>query len=408
MKPILRYAVARGMAALFCAALLLTLSLGASAAIPVTVGTADQLIAALQTAKDDGENDYLIYFASSVGMISLNNASAIEVPVNATVDLSPEMSTLQIAGGVVSVYGQIVGGSIGVTGGTLVRMNGSSITAVITVGGTGAVRAPRTLSLENLAAGSTETIVAVTYRTGEIDTSSFINKSVYAAIYAKLSSGNNFSTVTEITTVVTDAGNVFRLGTRNTTTLSLAYMVTYNGLEGAMLTALNPSSYTTSDAAVLLNNPTKDGFVFMGWTCEALGLLDPTTAAVIPEGTVGALTFLANWMEEQQQPSGGGRTSSGGSSGTDTTESTDETLDAAALQEEAAAAEVPSTTSSSPRLSTGTSSTKVTFSSEVDVVMPTFDSVSQSDGFPWVWVLGGLAALGVAAYIASKLVGRKH
>ena len=117
--------------------------------------------------------------------------------------------------------------------------------------------------------------------------------------------GSNYSSYLTIETVSTDAGNLFRLGTKYTDTLSLTYALTYGGLTDAQLSVLNPTSYTASDAATLLNNPTKEGFLFAGWTCESLGVTVPQEKMVIPEGTTGALTLIAMWVEA---PAGSGKT----------------------------------------------------------------------------------------------------
>ncbi len=204
--------------------------------------------------------------------------------------------------------------------------------------------------------------------------------------------------------MVTSAGNVFRLGTKYTDTLSLTYALTYGGLTGATLTALNPTSYTASDAATLLNNPTKEGFVFAGWTCDALGATVPQERMVIPEGTTGALTFIAMWVEA---PAGGGMSGGTGGSGTGTGTETGD--DAEQQQEKAADQEqADSQQQSSRRTRTASSSTKVDFTSNVDTDVPTIESLSQNQSFPWGWVFGGLGALGVAAYLIAKSLNRKQ
>jgi uncharacterized repeat protein (TIGR02543 family) len=214
--------------------------------------------------------------------------------------------------------------------------------------------------------------------------------------------GSNYSSYKTIKTVVTGADHVFRLGTKYTDTLSLSYSLTYGGLTGATLVALNPTSYTASDTATLLNNPTMDGFVFAGWTCDALGITVPNDALVIPEGTTGELTFIAMWVEAPS--GGGGMGGAGGSNGS--TDTTGE--DAADLQDQAATDEQAATTQQSPRRTrTASSSTKVDFTSEVTAVAPTVESVRGSSSFPWGWVFGGLAALGVLAAFAAQRANRR-
>jgi uncharacterized repeat protein (TIGR02543 family) len=339
----------------------------------------------------------------------------VYIPANVTIDLSTSNGTLrmesgtvslsgtinagtvEVAGATLAVYGYLTGGAATISKGTLVRMSGCSITSGVSVpsSGTGAVRYETVLTLENLNPASTETITAIQYAAiAAADTSGFIQ---YPA------NGTVFPLYGEtITSVTTDAGNVFRLGTRNTTTLSLAYSISYGNVSGATLVSPNPTSYTASDAATLLNNPSKDGFVFDGWTCQELSLGVPTTSAVIPEGTSGALTFVANWTE-QAMPSGGGKT--GGTTGSASI-SDDESDEEDTEAETAAEPETTNETSTnSVRIGRGTSSTKVTFTSDVDEVMPTLESV-QGNAFPWGWILLGAGGTVVVVYVIA-LINRK-
>ena len=176
-------------------------------------------------------------------------------------------------------------------------------------------------------------------------------------------------------------------------------------MTGASLAALNPSTYTASDAAIQLNNPTKDGFTFAGWTCEALGVTVPQEKMVIPEGTTGDLTLIATWVEA---PAGGGKSGgSGGGSGSSTAATTTE--DAATQQQSAATQEQAATgTQSSRRTKTASSSTKVSFSSNEETATTPRTSRKHKQSFPWGWVFGGLAVLGVIAYFAARRANRRQ
>ena len=55
----------------------------------------------------------------------------------------------------------------------------------------------------------------------------------------------------------------------------------------------NPDSYTIESEAITLQNPTKEGYEFLGWTGE--GLEEPTQDLVIPAGSTGNRTYRANW-----------------------------------------------------------------------------------------------------------------
>ena len=391
----------RARAALLLAVLMMSLCFAGTSSSTVMVSSADELTAALNTAATSGDAT-VIYYAPGTSVIELSSYTTI--PSNVTLDLSAGGGVLRVSG-VLGVGGVISGGAIEVTGGTLLRESGSSITATITTSGGGVVRGARVLTLENLSTSGSETISAISYA-GEssADTSTYVTRAATAVLYVKMI-GSNYSSYKTIETVVTSAGNIFRLGTKYTDTLSLTYALTYGGLTGAQLTALNPTSYTASDAATLLNNPTKEGFVFAGWTCDALGATVPQEKMVIPEGTTGALTFIAMWVEA---PAGGGM-SGGTLSGSGTGTGTETGDDAEAQQEEAANQEQADTEQQSTRRTrTASSSTKVDFTSDVDAVVPTIESLSQNQSFPWGWVFGGLGALGIAAYFIAKSLNRKQ
>jgi uncharacterized repeat protein (TIGR02543 family) len=68
------------------------------------------------------------------------------------------------------------------------------------------------------------------------------------------------------------------------------YNITYN-LDGG--TATNPATYRLDSADFTLANPTKSGYVFLGWT-GSNGDTPETTITII-KGTTGDLTYTANW-----------------------------------------------------------------------------------------------------------------
>jgi len=365
----------------------------------VLVSNADELTKALNDAAVSG-NATTIYFAAGTSSIELSGSAV--VPSNVNIDLSAG-GTLRVSG-VLDVGGGITGGAVEVAGGTLLREFTSSITATMTVNSGGAVRGAKVLTLENLSATSGESITAVYYDGSGADTSAYVCRAAAGVIYAKMG-GSNFASYQTIETVVTGAGNVFRLGTKNTDRLSLSYLLTYGGLTGATLSALNPTSYTASDSAILLNNPVKDGFVFAGWLCESLGVTVPQEKLVIPEGTTGDLTFVAVWAEA---PAGGGGGMSGGSGSSSAATDTTAADDAQAQQEQAAAQDQAATQQSTRRTRTASSSTKVDFTSEVSSVVPSVSSLNEGSSFPWALVFGGLGALGIAVYFTARALNRRQ
>ena len=70
------------------------------------------------------------------------------------------------------------------------------------------------------------------------------------------------------------------------------YSITYN-LQGGV-GADNPSSYKKSDPTFTLNNPTKTGYDFIGWTSQ--DITAPQISVSIESGSTGNLTFTANWF----------------------------------------------------------------------------------------------------------------
>lgn len=384
--------ISRTAAVLVASTLLLGVALGAT----VTVNDESSLTSALSAAVS-GDT---VIFQAGVASITLNTAD-VSVPAGVVLDLNS--GVLQLGSGVLHVYGSIANGAINVVGGTLLKESGGSITASISVTGTGSVRGAQVLSLENLDTTSGETIYSIVYdgETGT-DTSSYVQKAATATVYTEMAK-TDYKNLKVVKTVTTNVGNVFRLGTKNTSTLSLAYTISYSGLTGASLSSLNPSSYTASDAATLLVNPTRDGYTFDGWTCVMLGITTPTTSMVIPEGTTGALTFVANWTEDATttgKTGSGGTTSGTSSTTTDTTTTTED-----AETQQAAAAAADSTSTSSRRVKTASSSTKVTFTSEVNTALPTIADV-EGNSFPWGWLFGGAAGIAILIYIAA-LISRR-
>ena len=71
------------------------------------------------------------------------------------------------------------------------------------------------------------------------------------------------------------------------------YVITYD-TDGAELPDGNPKTYKSSDADILLINPEKPGYVFLGW--KTADNPEPNTQTIIKSGTEGALHFTAVWQ----------------------------------------------------------------------------------------------------------------
>lgn len=74
------------------------------------------------------------------------------------------------------------------------------------------------------------------------------------------------------------------------------YTITYDGIDGATFVTDNPASYTVDDSFTL-NNPTKTGYTFTGWTGSNGST--PQTSVNIPKGSTSDKTYTANWRLNQ-------------------------------------------------------------------------------------------------------------
>ena len=77
----------------------------------------------------------------------------------------------------------------------------------------------------------------------------------------------------------------------------IEYSITYNLGDGAENGWGNPDSYTVESYYIYLNEPTRDGYGFMGWT--GTGLDEPTMNVVIESGSTGDREYTATWVELQ-------------------------------------------------------------------------------------------------------------
>ena len=83
-----------------------------------------------------------------------------------------------------------------------------------------------------------------------------------------------------------------------------SYQITFimNDSEDSRAKNKNTSIYTKDDNKQLIN-PTRDGYEFIGWTCQELGILTPTLDVYLPymvsEDTYyyGNITLTANWAQ---------------------------------------------------------------------------------------------------------------
>lgn len=94
------------------------------------------------------------------------------------------------------------------------------------------------------------------------------------------------------------SGNTLIMGTKDTTirpVWSLAtYKITYN-LDGGKTSLTNLMYYDINTETFTLNNPTKKGQAFLGWTTPDNNTLN--LEVTIPTGSYGDKTYIANWKD---------------------------------------------------------------------------------------------------------------
>ena len=92
-------------------------------------------------------------------------------------------------------------------------------------------------------------------------------------------------------------GDSYTMGTENATLYALwtpkTYKITYN-LNGGQLAVQNKATYNIETSTFTLNNPTKRGYEFKGWSGSNL-TGNENQVVSIEMGTYGELTFTANW-----------------------------------------------------------------------------------------------------------------
>ena len=75
---------------------------------------------------------------------------------------------------------------------------------------------------------------------------------------------------------------------------AVSYEIRYELNGGALADGVtNPANYTIESSAVTLNNPTKTGYTFVGWT--GTGLTEPSSSVTIPAGSTGNREYTATW-----------------------------------------------------------------------------------------------------------------
>ena len=74
---------------------------------------------------------------------------------------------------------------------------------------------------------------------------------------------------------------------------AIEYTISYELNGGNLGEQTNPGTYTIESEDITLNNPTRNGYTFAGWT--GTGLSENTTTVTITKGTTENRTYTANW-----------------------------------------------------------------------------------------------------------------
>lgn len=73
------------------------------------------------------------------------------------------------------------------------------------------------------------------------------------------------------------------------------YYISYD-LNGGTVSPANKTSYKITTSTFTLNNPTKDGYTFLGWTGSNGST--PSTNVTISRGSTGSKSYTANWSSD--------------------------------------------------------------------------------------------------------------
>ena len=76
------------------------------------------------------------------------------------------------------------------------------------------------------------------------------------------------------------------------------YTISYE-LNGGTVSTANPTSYNVESQGFTLNNPTREGYTFLGWT--GTNLDNPSTTVAVAKGSTGNRSYTAQWEANKYQ-----------------------------------------------------------------------------------------------------------
>lgn len=122
----------------------------------------------------------------------------------------------------------------------------------------------------------------------DVPSNSWYSKAVSWAVSSGITNGTSSTTFSPNNSVTREQAIIFMYRFNNRKNVS--YKIIYNLMGGSVKT--NPTSYT-SGSSFKLNNPTKTGYVFKGWTGSNSS--SPSTSTSVTSSNTGKLVFTANF-----------------------------------------------------------------------------------------------------------------
>lgn len=130
--------------------------------------------------------------------------------------------------------------------------------------------------------------VSVNNSFSDVPSNSWYSKAVSWAVSTGITNGTSSATFSPNNSVTREQAIIFMYRFNNRKNVS--YKITYNLMGGSAKT--NPSSYTSGNS-FKLNNPTKNGYIFKGWTGSNGS--SPSTSTSVSSSSTGSLIFTANF-----------------------------------------------------------------------------------------------------------------
>lgn len=130
--------------------------------------------------------------------------------------------------------------------------------------------------------------VSINNSFSDVPSNSWYSKSVSWAVSTGITNGTSSTTFSPNNSVTREQAIIFMYRFNNRKNVS--YKIIYNLMGGSAKT--NPSSYTSGNS-FKLNNPTKNGYTFKGWTGSNGS--SPSTSTSVSSSSTGSLIFTANF-----------------------------------------------------------------------------------------------------------------